>query len=160
MACNTPSVNAAILAGTTARTAAPATSSDAAFTVAKISGVGRQSATTCAASAPATAPAVKARPRRANRRASIRRAVANRLERVPSGMPSCRATSLRDRPSSSQSTTGTRYFWGRWLSSWSSTGRQSGSMLSWRASGSGISLTCLSIAPRRTATVRAVRAVR
>ena len=40
MACNTPSVSAAILAGTTARTAAPATSSEAAFTVARISGAG------------------------------------------------------------------------------------------------------------------------
>ena len=52
-----------------------------------------------------------------SRAASVLRAVARRLDSVPSGNPSCRAASLRLRPSSSHRTTGSRYFSGRRASS-------------------------------------------
>ena len=72
-----------------------------------------------------TAAAETAAPPRDSRTASVLRAVASRLDRVPSGSPSCRAASLRLRPSSSHSTTGSRYFSGRRASSRSSNSRSS-----------------------------------
>ncbi len=57
---------------------------------------------------PASKPPDMATPCRASFLASSRRALASRLDSVPSGILSCRLTSLRARPSRSQSTTGTR----------------------------------------------------
>ena len=152
----TPSVKAMTLAERRTLAAAPsAADKHAAVTVATTRSAGTQ-----AEAAPSNATVTRApgKPRRASRFASMLLPRARRLATVPSAQPSWRATSLRVFPSRSHRTTAARYFSANCPSSWSSTGHSSAHGFS---SGSTVlGSTVASLARRRTAALRASRAVR
>ena len=105
MARITPSVRAATLAGITPGAAAcPAATRVTALIVFDTTATGAPADATFCASTAAIAPPDSTTPRRASRFASITRARASRLATLPSGMPSCRAASLRVMPSRSHRT--------------------------------------------------------
>ena len=104
---STPSASEETAAGTVPAAAPPAANFRASWTVVWASGWGK-AALAGSAINPAIAPAPSMTPRLASRSRSIVRPRASRLERVPSGSPSCRAASCREAPSSSQSKTASR----------------------------------------------------
>src|SRR5262249_8578319 len=103
MACTIPSVRAATLAETTPA-ARPAASRLAALIVDATKAGAADGDADPAATTAATDPPESTTPRWVSRFASNTLALASRLATLPSGMPSCRAASLRVMPSRAHST--------------------------------------------------------
>lgn len=147
MVFSTPSVRAATLTEIRPVVACPAAKKLAAWIVEDTTEAGTPADAAFRDSTAANAPPDKATPRWASRFASIALARDSRLATVPSGTPSCRAASPRVLPSRSDRTRTPRYLSGRRLNSWSSRGRRSSQeSCSAATAGSGISVTCLSLA--------------
>jgi hypothetical protein len=160
MAFTTPFVRTATFTEITPAAACPAAKPFAVLIVEDTTEVGTNADAALCASSAANAPPDKATPRPVSRFVSITLAVASRLATIPSGIPSCRAASLRVLLSKSHRTMTARYLSGRRLNSSSRTGCRSRqrSFCSAKA-GSGISIACLSLAHRLAKVARALSAV-